>query len=155
MSGEWIAMQIGLENEIEVIQLSQTLGLNRWDVCGRLLSLWGWFDQHTADGWARGVSAEYFDRELDHPGFCRAVESVGWLKIYTADVGPGPSVIVTKFDRWMGQSGKKRLADNRRKANKRLEQKRTKSGRKAGPQYKNSNNTNNNTVQDLTSGLPG
>ena len=104
---DWMAVQKSLPTELEVIRIATALGINRWEALGKVFGVWRWFDTHTTNGVATDVSAEFFDDEVQHPGFAQAMADVGWLKLTKT------AVSVPKFDRWMGSCGKKRLQRNR------------------------------------------
>ena len=104
---DWMAVQKSLPTELEVIRIATALGINRWEALGKVFGVWRWFDTHTTNGVATGVSAEFFEDEGQHPGCAHARADVGGLKRTKT------AVSVPKFDRWMGSCGKKRLQRNR------------------------------------------
>jgi len=133
MSGEWIPVHKEVCDEIEVIQIASRLKLDAYSVVGRLIRIWTWFDTHTTDGRAQGITTDYLDKKVDCKRFSEAMVEAGWLVISDHEDPLEREISVPKFDRWMGKSGKKRLAENRRKANQRLrDQGVTKNGTTAG-----------------------
>ena len=108
MPGDWIAMRIELSDEPEVIRMGLALKLDPDEVVGKLLRVWGWFDSHTADGNAPGVTRAFLDRYARVSGFAAALRDVGWLE------GPDDGVRMPKFDEYCGHGGKKRLQGAKR-----------------------------------------
>ena len=160
MSGEWIPIHKELCDEIEVIQMAGRLKLDAYAVAGRLFRIWCWFDTHTTDGRAKGITLEYLDKKVDCKRFAEAMLAAGWLTVTDHDDPHQREVCVPKFDRWNGKSGKKRLAENRRKANQRLRDKSgtqggTRSGRGGGPGQGPQNRTApNQTTTNKRNGQP-
>ena len=111
MAGDWIAIRKDLPRAIEVLRMVNMLKkTDGYRVAGQLADVWAWFDGETIDGVAHGVSPDFVDALVDQKGFADAMAATGWLIV--TDEG----LQVPKFGRWMGQSGKKRLRDNRRAA---------------------------------------
>lgn len=110
MAADWIAMRVDLPDEPEVIRMAGILNIEIDSVVGKLLRVWGWFDTHTADGNAPGVTEAFLDRFAGAPGFAKAMRSVGWLD------GPADGVAMPHFERYTGSSAKKRVQTNRRVA---------------------------------------
>lgn len=112
MAGDWIKMEINLHEKPEVIKIAGELGLDRYSVVGRLHRLWSWFNAHTVDGHAHGVTDVTVDELVSHQGFAAALRQVGWL--LDGDDG----VLVPAFDKHNGESAKKRAqsADRQRRS---------------------------------------
>ena len=49
-------------------------------VVGRAVSVWEWFDKHTVDGNAHGVTFSIVDRLVGVTGFGEAMPFAGWLE---------------------------------------------------------------------------
>lgn len=111
MAGFWIKMEHDLRDKPEVISLAATLGINDRDlIVGKLHRLWSWFDKHTSDGCAPGVTPVFIDSLVDLEGFASALQVVGWLSTRR------DSVAMPKFDRHNSKSAKDRaLASERMK----------------------------------------
>jgi hypothetical protein len=114
MAGAWIKMTHELPEKPEVLALAGKTGLTRFDVVGRLFTVWRWFDNNTTDGNAPGVTSVTLDECLfgysGNAGFVAAVCDVGWLQ-ETAD---GLSVV--KFDEHISESAKVRAQTAKRVA---------------------------------------
>ena len=115
MAGDWIPMRVSLPNDPAVIAIAAMLRADEDLVVGKLFRFWTWADQQCADGNAPGVTESWLDRYVSAAGFAAALVKVGWLIV------DGDGLKVPKFDRWMGNSGKKRLKTNQRVARHREE----------------------------------
>lgn len=111
MAGDWIPRQKGLSRKEEVATIARVTGKHRRWVAEALCEFWDWCDEVSADG-CLGVLLE------DLPGlipetdmvFWQAVVSVGWLRVAAT------GLTVPHFERWLGNSAKKRLSNNRTQA---------------------------------------
>ena len=108
MAGDWMKVELELPDKPEVHAISNMLNLDPDLVVGKLLRVWQWFDKHTTDGNAYGVTFSLPDRITGVTGFGESMMFVGWLeqndKILT----------MPKFDRHTSQSAKKRALTNKR-----------------------------------------
>jgi hypothetical protein len=117
MSGDWLKFEKATPDKPEVFAIAARLDVDPDAVVGKLIRVWSWFDSHTFDGNARGVTPALLDRVAGVTGFVRAMESEGWITI-TAD-----GVSLPNFDRHTGETAKgralgaKRSADKRAKSN--------------------------------------
>ena len=127
MAGDWLPVQKDLFEAIEVLQIAAQVKKCRFQVLGKLVKVWAWFDTHTADGVARGIDASFLDDMVEQKGFAAAMQAAGWLDIFRNGIR------VPNFEHWMGQSGKRRQQHNRNVAAKRAQQKRTKSAQAGAP----------------------
>jgi hypothetical protein len=104
----WIKMRIDLADDPAVIAMAARLNLDEDMIVGKLHRLWSWFDQHTMNGNAIGVTATWVDRRVNCQGFSEAMISVGWLD-ETAD-----GLQLPNFERHNGETAKARaLTANR------------------------------------------
>lgn len=111
MAGDWIKIEHALPDKPEVSRISDILGITEDEVVGKLVRLWVWADQHTADGHAVSVTQTTLDRRAGCPGLAEALRKVGWLE------GRDAALEFPRFDRHNGQSAKKRgQALDRKKA---------------------------------------
>lgn len=99
----WFPVRHNLINDPAIIQMAAELGESRLMVVGACVVFWSWCDEESRDGSASGATKLFIDAHTGAPGFARALENVGWLE----SVGDG--FRVPKFDRYMGESAKKRL----------------------------------------------
>lgn len=122
MAGDWIEYEKSLAEKPEVILIGSITGLDRFGVVGRLLEIWAWFDSHTEDGNAVGVTKAFIDAKVSVTGFCDAMIKAGWIKEIGGECN---GLSVTDFTKHMGASAKKRLKNAKRVQNhrKRAEEK--------------------------------
>jgi hypothetical protein len=86
MAGDWIKMEVSTPDKPEVLAITVRLGWDDPDLTvGKLFRVWRWFDQHTTDGNAAGVTKALLDRIAGVSGFADAMQSVGWLLV--SDMG--------------------------------------------------------------------
>lgn len=118
MAGDWIPYRKDLMYQTEVLLICNQTGLSLAEVIFRLLQLWCWADTASVDGRVPvGVVTS-----LSHPcpwldrAFLDAVSRVGWIR-FEADRVEFPN-----FERWMGNSAKKRLTAAMRKRHSRYRQ---------------------------------
>jgi hypothetical protein len=110
VAGDWIKMTVNLPDKPEVWQLAGMLGIDADSVVGKLLRVWAWFDAHTEDGNAAGVTYPLVDRVAGVNGFAEAMALVGWLH------QDGSVMSCPNFDRHNGKTAKNRALTNERVA---------------------------------------
>jgi DNA replication protein DnaT len=98
----WIAADADLPEKPKVRQMARSIGIDRWSVAGRLVSVWGWFDKASADGFIAGAVEADVDDLAGHDGFANAMQMVGWLVIEPS------GLLIPDFDDHHGNSAKKR-----------------------------------------------
>lgn len=135
MAGDWIKVEKELNDKPEVRRMARALHLSRFDIVGRLVSVWSWADSHSFTGSGMDISEEDIDDIADLNGFADALRQVGWLK------GRAASLEFPNFGRHNGQSAKRRAMESERKrlgrmgydnnADKRPHKKRTECGQNA------------------------
>lgn len=112
MAGEWLKFECSLPEKPEVLAMTVAMGWDDPDLTvGKLMRLFRWFDQHTVDGNASGVTAALLDRLIGVTGFVQAVADTGWLVI--DDKG----LTLHNFDRHNGATAKSRALTAKRVAN--------------------------------------
>lgn len=114
MAGDWIKFELITLDKPEVCQLADLANIDPDAVVGKLLRVWGWFDQHTEDGNAPSVSKKLLDRLVGVIGFCDFMIAVGWMA--EVDTDGGSWVSLPNFGRHNGQTAKKRLLGAKRAA---------------------------------------
>lgn len=114
MAGDWIKFELITLDKPEVCQLADLAGIDPDAVVGKLLRVWGWFDQHTEDGNAPSVSKKLLDRLVGVSGFCEFMIQVGWM--IEALVLEESLISLPNFDRHNGKTAKKRLLTAKRVA---------------------------------------
>jgi hypothetical protein len=98
----WLKIETETPDKPEMWAMAEMLSIDVDAVFGKAFRVWCWFDQHTEDGNARGVTFSLFDRLVGLTGFASSMEKVGWL-IKTAD-----GITLPNFDRHNGQTAKNR-----------------------------------------------
>ena len=98
MAGDWIKVEKELHDKPEVRRMARALRLSRFDIVGRLVSVWSWADSHSFTGSGMDISEEDIDDIADLIGFADALRQVGWLK------GRAASLEFPNFGRHNGQS---------------------------------------------------
>jgi hypothetical protein len=110
VAGDWIKMTVNLPDKPEVWQIAGMLGIDADAVVGKLLRVWAWFDAHTENGNADGVTYPLVDRVAGVVGFAEAMALSGWL------VQNGSTMFCPNFDRHNGKTAKNRALTNERVA---------------------------------------
>lgn len=110
MAGDWLPIRFDLHEDPGTIGIARSVRLDEFSVVGRLIRLWSWASSHTQDGLIPFVTPEDIDKVAQRAGFAKAMSDVSWLEIL-----PGGGIKIPNFDRWMGNSAKRRLQDAKRK----------------------------------------
>lgn len=117
MAGDWMKIELELPDKPEVHAIASMLNIDPDCVVGKLIRVWQWFDKHTTDGNAYGVTYSLPDRISGVTGFGEAMSFVGWLE------QNDKTLSMPKFDRHTSASAKaraltaKRVDKNRSKSN--------------------------------------
>ena len=115
MAGEWIQIDIGLDEKPEVQEIIETSGATVEQVVYRLFRLWGWATLNTADGILSGTPATLSRMFGGDDNFWATVQAAGWLA-FTAD----RKIIISAWDKRFSKGAKARIMDNRSKAVRRM-----------------------------------
>lgn len=110
MAGDWIKVEIGLPDKPEVHYIAGACNLDPDAVVGKLIRVWQWFDKHTVDGNAHGVTFLLVDRLVGVTGFAEAMQFAGWLEQRDMVLN------MPKFDRHTSKSAKNRALTAKRQA---------------------------------------
>lgn len=111
MAGEWLKIESCTPDKSEVLAITAKMGWDDPDLTvGKLFKIWRWFDQHTLNGNADGVTPALLDRISGVTGFCEAMNSVGWLLINEAGIQ------LPNFSRHNGNTSKQRALTAKRVA---------------------------------------
>lgn len=111
MAGDWIKFELTTMDKPEVCQIADLAAIDPDAVVGKLMRVWGWFDQQTEEGNAPSVSKKLLDRLVGVAGFCEHMKSVGWMS--EAD----GLISLPHFERHNGKTAKNRALTARRVAN--------------------------------------
>lgn len=102
MAGDWMKIELELPDKPEVHYIANVLQMDPDMVVGKLIRVWQWFDKHTTNGDALGVTFALLDRIVQRDGFAEAMQFAGWLE--QRDM----VLRMPKFDRHTSKSAKKR-----------------------------------------------
>lgn len=109
MAGDWLKMECCTPEKAEVLAITAKLGWDDVDLTvGKLFRMWRWFDQHTVGGNAKSVTPALLEKIIGTPGFCDALQSVGWLVVNQEGIS------LPNFDAHNGNSAKSRAETARR-----------------------------------------
>lgn len=110
MAGDWMKIELELPDKPEVHSIAATLNLDPDSVVGKLIRVWQWFDKHTTDGNAFGVTYLLLDRITGVSGFGEAMMFAGWME------QNDKNLTMPKFDRHTSESAKTRALTAKRVA---------------------------------------
>jgi hypothetical protein len=110
MAGEWLKFEKATLDKPEVLAIAATMECDPDFVIGKLFRMWAWFDTHTENGNAHGVTLALLDSILRVTGFSENVQKVGWLIV--SDTG----ITLPNFDRHCGETAKRRALTAKRVA---------------------------------------
>jgi len=111
MAGDWIKFELTTLDKPEVCQIADLADIDPDAVVGKLMRVWGWFDQQTENGNAPSVSKKLLDRLVGVTGFCEHMKSVAWM------IEADGVISLPHFDRHNGKTAKNRLLTAKRVAN--------------------------------------
>jgi hypothetical protein len=134
MAGDWMKIELELPDKPEVHAIAGMLNIDSDAVVGKLIRVWQWFDKHTTDGNAYGVTYSLLDRITNVTGFAEAMVFVGWLE------QKDKVLHMPKFDRHTSQSAKTRASTAKRVAKSRNAESVTKTLPEKRREEKNINN---------------
>lgn len=103
MAGEWLPIDIALDQKPEVQELIDITGEPVEVVCYRLWKLWGWASLNSEDGTVRTTPARLGRTCGGDERFWQAVETVGWIRFAEAGTAEIPG-----WGRRFSQSAKAR-----------------------------------------------
>lgn len=105
----WLKFDTATPEKPEVMALTVAMGWDDPDLTvGKLLKVWRWFDQHTVEGNAAGVTAALLDRLIGVTGFSVQMAKVGWLVIHEDGIS------LPNFERHNGKTAKDRALTAKR-----------------------------------------
>lgn len=110
MAGDWIKVEKVTPEKPEIEAMADLLAIDPDTVFAKCFRVWRWFDDHTENGNAPGVTALTVDRRTGVTGFGEAMAKVGWLVIEDGFAR------LPNFDRHNGQTAKRRALTAKRVA---------------------------------------
>lgn len=110
MAGDWIKFEVTTPEKEEIYQIAAELEITADEVIGKLMRVWIWFDQHTENGNASVTVQALLDSKAGVTGFCKAMQSVGWMEIN------GQRLTLPHYEYHNGKTAKNRAVTNRRVA---------------------------------------
>lgn len=114
MAAEWIKIEHGLIDKVEVMQLSDIFGISPYEVVGHLVSFWFWVDRNVSlECPAVPGTKSGLDRVSGRDGFADALIRVGWLRIEDGLVS------IPNYDNHLSTTAKQRAGEAKKKAKQR------------------------------------
>lgn len=111
MAGPWLKIECSTPDKPHMLAITAAMGWDDPDLAfAKLFRLWRWFDQHTIDGNAAGVTPALLDRVIGVTGFVQAVANVGWLVVTESGIR------LCRFDEHNGDTAKNRAQTAKRVA---------------------------------------
>lgn len=86
MAGDWIKMRVNLWTHPKVVTLASRLGVTRAHLIGALHGAWSIADQHADEDGTVDMTETAIDILVETPGFCSALESVGWVEVHNGSL---------------------------------------------------------------------
>lgn len=107
-------LELDTPEKPEILYMSGLLSMDPEKVFCKLFKVWRWFDKHTENGNALGVTYSFIDSHVSHVGFAEAMALSGWLR------QDGNVLVLPNFDRHNGKTAKNRAVTNERVAKHRV-----------------------------------
>ena len=117
MSGDWLKLENITPNKFEIIEMAHTLGKNRQEMVGIFVDYLVWVNEQCERAFIPISAQNHIDEKVSCPGFCAALQKVGWMNITDTDLE------IVEFDRHNGNTARSRAQNNRRVANLRMREK--------------------------------
>jgi len=118
MAGDWIPMRLDLYEDPAVTYMAERIGQREEVVVGYLHRIWAWASRQCHDGSVTHVTLMSLGRVTSLPDFPQLMADAGWLE-HGIDTDGKPYIRFPNWDRWMGESAKKRILAAKRQAKKR------------------------------------
>lgn len=112
MAGEWLAIDMAVQDKPEFQEIMDLTGLDEPYVLWWLRKMWNWASMHCADGTARMTLPRMVRTWGADEAFWRAVKAVGWLEIDEE----AATVAVPGWDRRFSKAAKARIQHRDRAA---------------------------------------
>ena len=121
MAGDWIPMRLDLYEDPAVTYMAERIGQREEVVVGYLHRIWAWASRQSQDGCVKHVTLTSLGRVTSLPDFPQLMADAGWLE-HGVDTDGKPYISFPNWDRWLGESAKKRISASRRKQKERVTQ---------------------------------
>lgn len=110
MAGDWIPWQKGLTKRREVLAVARKARRSSRECAAILMEFWEWADSETSTGELPSITLEQLPEIITgtNKSFWQAVVDEGWL------TQSKQGLAIPRFERWLGNSAKKRLENNLR-----------------------------------------
>ena len=108
MAQPWMKIELPTPDKVEVHQMSEMLNIDPDCVLGKLVRVWGWFNEHSTDGVEPLSVANQLNTIARNEHFCDAMLEVGWLTINKK------TIKIPNFDRHNSKGSKQRTMNARR-----------------------------------------
>lgn len=119
MAGDWIPMRLDLYEDPAVTYMAERIGQREEVVVGYLHRIWAWASRQSQDGCVKHVTLTSLGRVTSLPDFPQLMADAGWLE-HGVDTDGKPYISFPNWDRWLGESAKKRISASRRKQKERV-----------------------------------
>ena len=108
MAQPWMKIELPTPNKVEVFQMSELLNIDPDCVLGKLVRIWGWFNEHSNDGIESISVLKILNNLVRNNYFCDAMAEVGWLIINKK------TIRIPNFEIHNGKGAKQRAMAARR-----------------------------------------
>jgi hypothetical protein len=108
MGQSWMKVELTTPDKVEIHQMSEILNIDSDCVLGKLVRVWGWFNEHSTDGVEPISVANQLNTITRNNHFCDAMLEVGWLVINKK------TIKIPSFDRHNSKGSKQRALNARR-----------------------------------------
>ena len=119
MAGDWIPMRLDLYEDPAVTYMAERIGQREEVIVGYLHRIWAWASRQSQDGCVKHVTLTSLGRVTSLPDFPQLMADAGWLE-HGVDTDGKPYISFPNWDRWLGESAKKRISASRRKQKERV-----------------------------------
>ncbi len=112
-------MRLDLYEDPAVTYMAERIGQREEVVVGYLHRIWAWASRQSQDGCVKHVTLTSLGRVTSLPDFPQLMADAGWLE-HGVDTDGKPYISFPNWDRWLGESAKKRISASRRKQKERV-----------------------------------
>jgi hypothetical protein len=112
-------MRLDLYEDPAVTYMAERIGQREEVIVGYLHRIWAWASRQSQDGCVKHVTLTSLGRVTSLPDFPQLMADAGWLE-HGVDTDGKPYISFPNWDRWLGESAKKRISASRRKQKERV-----------------------------------